>query len=204
MSQIQFEENSSRNPIIATLTFPISAIFELMAEEYTHESAEAIIKASLATGKGVLKKYSIKSENLDRIYASKIAKSTFEILQETFLAELKSRFMEDEQISINFYNDFVELKIANIFDHSTDDIKTLFKALFVKKYSKSIILNEANILCENSTIIANVSKSIKSDTNTDFIKLVCKGFPFYITSEEFENDKNLKKKFDTLKKIRQK
>lgn len=201
MTQKTANEFSSNRTPIKTIRFDVFDILELMAKENVLATNEKIIRASKAAGIGVLTKLSISKEKISQ-FSNKLENSICDILEDTFIDELSSKFTEEDFIILSFFDNYVELQISDVFAKTTDEIETLVKVIFVRKIDSTLMLDSLKVDCNNCTLISVLSKDLT--TSMDMVKLVCNGFPFYFSKEDFEKKNIFINKFKKLKSLRSK
>lgn len=192
------------------LAFSINEIIPLMATEYAKEAAASILKSTISSTKGLFKKYKIDTEQVDDTYFALLSQTIISRLEETFETELKTRFTDEDSITLLFFNNTLRLGIDNI-NVSTDDFRVLFHVLFLEKLNTSINLN--NLICvnfENMTFLERLASGIIEQIDMyEIFQYVPTEDGRYKTAtifcfnkEDLQVPDNLVKKFKFLKKIR--
>lgn len=196
-----FVDLSTNATPIASIRFDAYDILGLMAREYVAETSDKIIRASTSSLQAMLKKSYVSEEHISKC-SQEMEQTICETLENTFLEELSQRFTEEDFIILNFYKDFIEVNISDVFAKTTNDIRIVFKVLFIRTLNITIMLDDLKVTCDHCTMISELSKNIES--TLQMVRLVCKGFPFYFVVEDFKKPEQLNSRFKKIESLRKK
>ena len=202
-TQPKLEDLSAKKIPIAEIQFPIYDILGLMAQQYVLESNEKIVKASIASAQGVLKKFNV-SEEIFKTYSSRMSYTILDNLEDAFLEELRKRFTQQDFIILNFYENIIELNLTEMFSKSTEDFRILFEILFVTKLDTTVTINNKRINCNNCSFISELIKTVNKNYEYSYVKISYNEFPFFFVKEDFDKKEILSKRFKKIQSLRKK